>query len=1168
MTNPQNQETDNPVRLKNAQKRIREAYFSHESGLFTLSCVPGAGKSTVSDRLAAEEVLRSYVAGDRTPEQHIAVVSFNRDEAVDIIPEICEQLRAIVKYGLSPVASEVSEVEVEFLVQRIQSAPFMGTVDGLLRSVLQDIIHDTGFEEMPSVGNKALIEQVHVECYERLANNTDYAEQLELLTSEYPPGEFVKDTADLLAAALTYCRDQQLSTTAFRQRLEQTHESVYPEKPESFDDIVKAVEQAVGDEDVSSRVRTEVDESDQNQLVAADRELYSRWRACIDAFCSLLSSYRQAYRELIREYGVLSHTDVAYLITSYFEGTLSERNCIDSIDKDRRQRVQQRYQSRLRSLIIDEAQDVSEIQHAALSHLTHSEMRVFACGDILQSIYLWRHANPTLFQSATTTGEYLGIDWSPHCNETATTTYRCVPDVAEAINEIAAPVFNDEARGNIGGLGTTFSALEAARDDTEETSVHIASFSSNRSPGTAEWANPDDGNGEADILATHLSKGLADGTFTDASDESLEITVLFRRRRLMSDYESAFKREGLRVRNASEYLFEDPAVRLVLKVCDWLIEPASPDRTRKLIAETDIGLSEVTSLFETHGWDIDTVLETAGQGLSETQQNVLKGLQRLRENRDTVEMRPAPTYLEEIIQKLALRTDSNKLFPGTASQQRIANLDALVDASTQWEGDEQYNPQDLVDLVTPFRENPRDGPLQPTTSTLNYDVEFRTIHQAKGDESDVVVVADPGFSAWSQGPHNQRFVMQGTIAGLAPPTETDIPRDIEMPPFAGGLYDPETKWERDIGLRWATARWCDTVAPTAEDTLVGPDRLQQAVKNERAEMWRLLYVALTRARDHIVLPLPRSLPGSCYRDRWIETLQEGLSFTGGTDSYTLSTRTNSIDIGVNDVDLLATRAHCSKGSDAESTSIPPHRTQLDPWVPRFIEPSTMFPLTESPDKYALNHLLEQPLHTTANEVPNDLPLSFECLGPEDVGSCLHQILTTLVKQGVSERELVSMGEIVSQVFDDVISGAAPQISNDEREGLWQFFKVVIDDFVDSRLWERIQRAESVSVEQSFDGLVKTSNIEVEIHGKADFVIELPSGERFVTDLKIALAEPTEETQRRHDLQVSTYAYLLQRQKDSKGTIRPTIETFGVVRKTVTASWPPRIIERRIDTLVD
>ncbi|OYR77773.1 hypothetical protein DJ71_17735, partial [Halorubrum sp. E3] len=208
----------------------------------------------------------------------------------------------------------------------------------------------------------------------------------------------------------------------------------------------------------------------------------------------------------------------------------------------------------------------------------------------------------------------------------------------------------------------------------------------------------------------------------------------------------------------------------------------------------------------------------------------------------------------------------------------------------------------------------------------------------------------------------------------------------------------------------------------------GPDRLRRVAANERAEAWRLLYVAVTRARDHLVVPLPRSDGGADRsRDRWLDAIREGLAFPrGGTDSYELrldaDPNRNAIDVGVNDVDLFAGRDVPSRtGCDLVARS-PPRRDRLAPWVPRFLSPSTMYPLTEDADRYALAHLLGEPLHTTTNAVADDLPLRFDRLGPEAVGTCLHDALTELVARGVDERAIRAGGPAVRAAFDEAVDG--------------------------------------------------------------------------------------------------------------------------------------------------
>ena len=1157
---------EEPLRLQNAQRAIRDAYFDNDTGLFTLDCVPGAGKSTVTTHIAAEDILRRYVAGESTPEQHVAVISFTRSEAATIIPDICHRLREIVAHELIPAARHVSDEEVAYICQRIRQAPFIGTIDSFLRDVFGAIATDIGFVEEPVVGNKARKYQLQEACYQQLQADPDIAHRIARLEVAYPDGEYSDSVSEMLASALTYCRNQRLSMDEFRDTLGATVDDVYAGgSPQSFSDLLADIERYAGTDELSNSYDT-IDNADKDAICAADTRLHEAWRDRIDDFCAVLAAYRQTYRQLIRERGVVSHTDVAYLIDAYFDDRL------DDIDPTHRSRIKQRYHTRIGSLIIDEAQDVSAIQHAALSQLVTPDTRVFCTGDLLQCIYRWRHAEPTLFKNATDSGDYLGIDWDIHEHRTATTTYRCRPDIASVINEICEPALTDQARGSLGELDIQYPGLEATREPTDDASVHIGSFSPpNTRLNSDDWANPDNNIGEADILATMLSGGLADGTFTDADGNPLGITVLFRGSSKMETYEEVFETAGLSVRNASEDLFECHIVRTVFDVCAWLVEPEDPERTRELVVESPLDLGALEDGFETHGWNIDTVVEHCD--LSSAHEDILDSLIDLRDRRDQFLSRPAAVSIEELIEALALRADPHDCFD-VDPDQRVANLDALIETLKEWEGDEYLIPRELTELAEPFLENPRDGPTQPSAGETTTDVEFRTIHDAKGDEDDIIVLATPGFSLWSRGPQDNRFLTQGAVGGLAPPTNIEIPVDIDLPAYSNGLYDPEATWDRDIGLRWASNHWRDTVAETTYSTsFIGPPRLERIVANQRAEAWRLLYVALTRAREHLIVPLPRGLPApSRYRDRWLDLLYTALDFSGGTDSYTLKpgvAPATAVEIGVNEFDPYATPtgrpATVTGQSDVAVAA--PRRNELDPWVPRFVNPSTLYALSEDPAGNASDHLLENPLHTATNDVSDSLSLPFDRLGPDDIGTCLHEVLTTLVDRGLSEATLRACGSDVRAVFDAVVDDNTHRLSESDREQLFGFFETkVLTTFLDSTLWSRIQQADSATVEQPIDGVVTVNDVDIELHGTADFVIEMPSGEQHVTDVKITLSEQTAETRRRYELQVATYAYLFD-QQDRSSTVHQSIEAFGVDRAIVEDSASLSAIEARLRELV-
>lgn len=1335
-----------PIRLKDAQRAIRDSYFQNESGLFTLNCVPGAGKSVVTHHIAAEAILRRYVAGDQTPEQAVAVISFSRREVESIIPAICDRLWEIVEHDLIPEAESLTEPERRSLLQRIRQAPYIGTIDAILRDVLADIAVAVGFASMPTVGNTARLEQVHDACYRELRAHEAAGPVLDRLSTAYPDGDYVDGVHDLLKAALTYCRTRGLSTVDFWAELERTVADVYAEgPPTTFEDVVTTIERLVGaDMDPAGYDHLIADQ--RAAIVAADSTLHDAWQTSVTDFCTIFAAYREIYSRTIRDQGVVSYTDVAYLVNAYFAGDLDA-------PAGHRDRIIGRYHTRIASLIIDEAQDVSAIQHAALSHLITPDARVFAAGDLLQSIYLWRDADPTLFERAITTGAYLGVDWDIHDHRTATTTYRCRPAIAHAINAICEPALTDPERGDLGDLDVNYPGLDPAREAPSETArtthgaahtpsqVHVAAFDPPPShPDSYHWISSPYGNnpGEAGTVATFVKQGLADGIFTDADGHPLGITVLFRWRSKMDAYATAFEDVGLRVRRASEKLFESAIIEPILAVCEWLLDPADPDRLRSLVTTPNLGLAGLEPVFEDCHWDLDVVSAscTAEQPTHDrlpqetdtendspavecksAHESLLEGLLTLRDRRGQIRTAPAAKYVGTIIEALELWRDPYDRFEADPGQ-RIAVLDTLIETVRDWEGDDHLSPQELVDLVTPFIEEPYRGPRVSSVATGcgTYDVEFRTVHDMKGDEDDVIVLANPGFDLWKMGAHAQRLITQGPIAGLAPPIASDNAAEVDadgtdasdpdanpdtaagswtIPPFDNGLYDPSDTRDRDVGLRWATTYWrdeCTSTAGTNPDGsgLVGPDRLTRVAANNRAESWRLLYVALTRAREHLVVPLPRDTPidGDRPRDRWLDTIREVLAFDADRSGcYTVSPPASdeTVTVGVNDVDLTASRQSRTPISDSAATTasespskdasvwtrdeLCPPRSDPGPWLPRFINPSTLYPLVEDVEGQVLNHLLGRPLDSAGNPVTEDLRLPFEQLPPDALGTCLHTLLTTLLEYWLSRNDAgadadptvivghhsgldldaildnhgtatdggVTVGVeriddphspgSIRQIFDAVIDSEAPSLDDAGREAIYDFFiDTILDQFLESTLWDLLQQATRVYIEVPIDGLIQIpadnpsprippsasaghetspqsdasaesadqatspqtdasasptgdphggtgahqhhpAEFETEVHGTPDVVLEMPDGHRHVADLKITLTEPSQSTQKRYKLQVTTYAELLDQQGRSVPPSHRWIETMGIHQQTINVRVPTEAVQTHLERLV-
>jgi len=1183
---------DDPIKLRDAQRRIRDAYFDHDAGLHVLNCNPGAGKSLTITDVVPEELLRRYVAGDPTPEQRVCVVSFTRDDATDFVPKVIERLRELVEYDMTPAAAAVSDDDVEYLVERVRQAPLFGTIDSVFRRLFGEFVAEVGFAEMPDVGNEGQLTRLHADCYEELASESAYAEAIDVVEAGYPPGKYDDGPTDLLRQALHHCRSRRLTTAEFITELHATVDAVYDEgKTTSFDDVAAALARCVGIEAVDE-ARRSLDTVDREEVVAADQRLHAKWIGAIDAFETLLDGYREAYRRLTRERGVISHTDCSFLVAEFLSGNLGT----DDTATKKRERVLKRYRDRIESVIIDESQDISQIQHEALAQVVTEDCRILAAGDLRQSVYVWRDAHPRLFERAVEEGRYLGIDWDTHVVETAATSYRCTPDVAAAVNAIAEPMLTDPTRGDVGALDVAYPRLDAVRDPNLVPSVHIAAFDTDAVPGSIPYVSPDSGKGEAGILATYLSCGLADGTLdhvdseTEATDEvghgNPDVTVLFRWRTHMDRYRQAFEAEGLTVADASTYLFDSPAVTAAIDVAEWLADPVDTDRLRALVTESELGLSTLEATFEAHDWQLDAVRDAPSSDISSQQRDVLDRLNRLRVQRTTFRSQSAAVSLADIIDTLGLRVDLNDIDPRVEPAQRVANLDKLVELVGQWETQSLNDLNDLTDVLTQYRDEPYTGPTQPV-HTDDHDVVLKTIHQMKGDESDIVALADIGHPLRKHGPVSQRFVATGPMVGLAPPIHAAAPGVEALSVYTRGLYDPDgddaqfglTTYPIDVGLRWASERWSnETRTEPSDSELVGHDRIQTATRLTRSEAWRLLFVALSRTRDHLVVPLPRDIPGSERpRDRWLESIRDGLEFDGtpaaGTYSIDVEApgeRIRSIDVAVNAVDTLTTHVtHDDAATPPPLTATsPPEKDDLPGLVPRLLRPSTIYPLSEEQEANILDHLQGRPLHTDTDTIDDELPLTLNEFDTEDVGSFVHGVLTQCVDHNISAHDLRGQSATVERIIDDQLHHHGPPADQAERDGLIEFLiQFVLPDFVTSKLWKQLERADTVTVEKPLRMHIRRDNVEFEVEGQADFLLQNPDGSWSITDAKIALTDMNTETRRRYEIQVSCYATLFAAESGVDGPINCAIETFGSVTDRQEIQFPSSELQEYLDTLL-
>ena len=1154
--------------LNDAQKRLRDAYFDHDSGLFIMNAVPGAGKSVTVADLAAREILQRYAAGDPAPEQTVTVLSFNAEQADELGPKIAKRLEALVEQNATPAATAIEGDGLSSLTRRIRQSNAIGTVDSLLREIFSDFLGAVGFEEMPAVGDHLHLGQLHASIYANLAIDDAVTDELHLLMDAYPPDDYEDAPATLLKRGLNICRQQRLSTEEFRDHLLESVEAVYPDgPPDEPADLVSTLHRVL-DRDAATDLEDSLSADETKAVIEADTGLYEDWQETIEAYTTVLDEYRARYREAIRQRSILSHTDVAYLVASFLDGSHAAADEYPKL----RERVLGRYHHRLQSLVIDEAQDISTIQHDALAPLVEGDSRVFLAGDLRQSIYVWRDARPSLFAQAIEDGQYFGQSWTTHVTETTQTTYRARPDIAGAIDSICERTLTDDHRGNLADFDVEYPRLTPARDAVEGANIHVAGFKPNGPPGTP-WYVEDGGRGEAPALAKYLAFGLSAGDFDIEGEEDPSVMVLFRWRTHMDTYREAFEAAGLTVANAASYLFDADSTKIVLDVLDWLTDPTKTKSLQSLVRESTLGIENLEPALSKANWTLGSLVESdsISADLDDGEIALIEQLYSLQCQAPRLRNQPVTDTIREIIDTLALRADTYDV-TDTDPEQRVANCDAITAYVEEATSDVEIDLRELQHRLGRIREAPYTGPSQPLPDT-NTDVIFQTIHQAKGDEADIVALADPAFPIHKHGPVGERLIAAPGVHALAPPANaagkvmTEEGDTVALDPHYGGLYTPTADLDPNSqgvfpvegGLRWASENW-------GENGFFGHDHLQQAVGGTRAESWRLLYVALTRSRDHLVLPLPWSIMGEFQpRDRWLDTLIEGLGFEGveSAGEYALDGRasestssTQPVPISVSDADSLP----ISRAETDLDESRPPAATvdavdaeTLPPHIPRFVRPSTLKPLADDYEGNVLAHLQNEPLHTDTGAIDPNLPLEIEAMGAEAIGSFAHKAITRALAADLDAQDLREESQLFETILTDALAVHGPPASKTEREGLWAFFtECVVPDLLDSQLWADFKRANKAFTEVPVRGEYAFDGGCIEVEGQADFVLQLPDGSWQVIDLKVTLTEPNDETRDRYRTQVSMYTDLFGSTVESE--IESAVETVGATAERSTSPW--------------
>lgn len=1085
------------------------------TGQVCIDAGAGTGKTTTLIEVVAEAVLRELAEHpDENPFDVMLVTTFTKDAAGELKTELKERLRDHERAADEPLDSRVW--------RWIETESHIGTIDSFVNDLLREIAAEAGvapsFEIVEGIDREDLLEELMAEV------EAEHPGRWERLTAAYPEADYLEYPPDTVPEMLSnahqkareFCWSADDAAAAL---LDSVDDGMYAGHApfETLDDINAIISERV---DPNAAVTT----TETDQLLKHVQRSHEHSRQLAEDFGVLLRTFDELYDERTRREGLLTYVDVTYIVWQYLD---------DQPDSTWARSLGQRFQH----LLIDEFQDTSYAQCQILDCLLDEadrQSQFLAIGDLKQSIYEWRSAEPNLFadliayartnedEDADGDTPEPPVDASRIVNRPLRSSFRSHPQLVQAANHIFDHVFADPGRGDVGTFDVNFVPLTAERSATEPDEPHLHLINTGDRQSTDPWIAHEIPRvaqtikGLFEHEAVHVDRAPFDeDTASLESPNPGDVVLLFRRSRFMADYADALDEYG--VDNAvvvTADLFVQPEVSVLIDVLDWFANPHSKPSLVRILRSPITALSEAALRYlASENWYLSQALEDWPADLPDADHDRLQALVDLRDDLRWDREGPKATLLEKVVRHAAFDA---VVLADTDALQRYGNVWLLIEAVTQWEEDELLAYREFVDRLKRYRELAEDGEsgyevARIADTETDDTVTLMTVHSAKGLEFPIVVL--PDLIARSDYPKvNEQRLVTNRLHGMAlhprqgpadPPDDADIPGP-----------GSDSRWVADQGTGpiWIS----DTRDGTGEFQY--PNPLNDHSRETQAEFWRLLYVAFTRAADHVFLPVGTEDP---WRGQWttwmaafrdvldIDTLDDGPVIDRQlhwTDPET-GAQSTTIPVGVDDIDPGSQEPSTPIDIDGLGDSVAEPLAVEDPreqsFVPRVVNPSSLHDLLACPLRFQYRQLQGVSQYRAdfppGSDPPDDMP-------PHQWGDIVHEGLNRLHQGGPEwSRFLAEQDDTTRAALETEVQAQY------EATATWQQF----DD-----------HADIVQPEFDIAGQFEQGAVSLYIRGQIDLLYRA-EGNWYIVDFKTGrIADDGSYLYDNYWWQLATYAWLL------------------------------------------
>lgn len=461
---------------------------------------------------------------------------------------------------------------------------------------------------------------------------------------------------------------------------------------------------------------------------------------------------------------------------------------------------------RYAEIMIDEYQDTNAVQDAIFSGISRDGTNLFFVGDVKQSIYRFRMADPKIFlDKYHTYADYRTAQAGDPVRIFLSDNFRSHPEILSAANA----VFRLTMTPRVGGLYYTdlealHPRLHFAETGHPAVELHCVNIDNES---TAAPLNRDEA--EAEFVAAKIEQMLREPSMIPVSETELrpvcaeDIVILLRSLSSKAPvYLSALRRHSIRCVCSGDDLFATDEVEFLMALLQVLDNPHQDIPLVTALMSPPFGFTaEAMALLRAGCRDgdlYDALKQSSEYG------DCLQTLHALRKTAHEGDMR---RLLDEAEQRLHLRAIYGAMDGG---EQRCRNLTQFVALADRYENGERYGLSSFLQYLFSLREKGLGGETEQAAGA----VRLMTMHKSKGLEFPVVFLADL----------SKQF------------NTSDSTDPVLVDPLLGigsVCYDPETR----------------VSYPTIARIAISDHLVRESISEEL----RVLYVAMTRAKCRMIM---------------------------------------------------------------------------------------------------------------------------------------------------------------------------------------------------------------------------------------------------------------------------------------------------------------------------